>query len=62
MYRTKREVWFSGAKLDGVNCRRLMGKNEDIINSIRDIFFEMNKGTVSENIILTCIARNTNKF
>ena len=51
MYNIKREAWFGGAKLNGVNCRRLMDKNEDIINSIRDIFIEMNKGTVSENNI-----------
>ena len=40
---------FGGAKLNGVNCRTLMDKNEEIINSIRDIFIEMNKDTVSEN-------------
>jgi len=28
-----------------------MKKNEEIINSIRDIFIEMNKGTLSENAI-----------
>ena len=28
-----------------------MDKNEEIINSIKDIFIEMNKGTVSENNI-----------
>ena len=28
-----------------------MDKNKDIINSIRDIFNKMNKGTVSENNI-----------
>ena len=49
MYHIKREVWFGGVKLNGVNCRRLMDKNEKIINSIRDICIEMNKGTVSEN-------------
>ena len=51
MYNIKRRAWFGGAKLNGVNCRRLMDKNEDIINSIRDIFIETNKGTVSENNI-----------
>ena len=61
MYHIKQEAWFGGAKLDGVNCRRLMDKNEYIINSIRDIFIEMNKGTISK-IILAFIARNTNKF
>ena len=48
MYHIKREVWFGGAKLNGVNCRRLMDKNKKIIYKIRDIFIEMNKGTVSE--------------
>ena len=51
MYLIKREAWFGGSKLNGVNCRRLMDKNEEIINSIRDIFIEMNKGTASENNI-----------
>ena len=50
-YNIKREAWFGGTKLNGVNCRRLMEKNEEIINSIRDIFIEKNKGTVSENTI-----------
>ena len=55
MYHIKREVWFGGAKLNGANCRRLMDKNEDIINRIRDIFIEMNEGTVSEdNINIYC--------
>ena len=39
MYHIKREAWFNGAKLNGVYCRRLMDKNEEIINSIRDIFY-----------------------
>ena len=39
MYHIKREAWFGGAKLNGVSCRRLMDKNEEIINSIRDIFY-----------------------
>ena len=43
----KREAWFGSAKLNGMNCRRLMDKNEEIINKIRD-FFEINYGTVSE--------------
>ena len=51
MYHIKIDAWFGGAKLNGVNCRRLMEKNEEIINSIRDICIEMNKGTVSENTI-----------
>ena len=51
MYHIKTDAWFGGAKLNGVNCRRLMEKNEEIINSIRDICIEMNKGTVSENTI-----------
>ena len=55
MYHIKREAWFGGAKLNGVNCRRLMNKNEDIINKIRDMFIEMNKGTVTEeNINMYC--------
>ena len=55
MYHIKREVWFGSAKLNGVNCRRLMDKNEEIIKRIRDIFIEMNKGTVSEdNINIYC--------
>ena len=55
MYHIKREVWFGGAKLNGVNCRRLMNKNEEIIISIRNIFIEINKGTVSEdNINIYC--------
>ena len=53
MYHIKREAWFGGAKLNGVNCRILMDKNEEIINSIRDMFIEMNKGTVSEDNINT---------
>ena len=51
MYHIKRESWFGGAKLNGVNYRRLMDKNEEIINSIRDVFIEINKGTVSEDNI-----------
>ena len=39
-----------------------MEKNEEIINSIRDIFIEMNKGTVSENNIDIFIANITNKY
>ena len=38
IYYIKREAWFGGAKLDEVNCRRLMDKNEEIINKIRDMF------------------------
>ena len=44
MYHIKREAWFGGTKLNGVKRRRLMDKNEDIINNIRDIFIEMNIG------------------
>ena len=51
MYHIKTDAWFGGAKLNGISCRRLMEKNEEIINSIREIFIEMNKGTVSENTI-----------
>ena len=55
MYHIKQESWFGSAKLNGVNCRRLINKSEEIINKIRDIFIEMNKGTVSEeNIHIYC--------
>ena len=55
IYHIKREACFCGAKLNGVNYRRLMDKNEEMINNIRDIFIEMNKGTVSdENINMYC--------
>ena len=40
MYHIKREAWFGDAKLKGVNSRRLMDKNEEIINKIRDMFIE----------------------
>ena len=50
-YHIKREVWFGGTKLNGVNCRRLMEKNEEIINSLRDILIEMKKVTVSDDDI-----------
>ena len=54
-YHIKREAWFGTAMLNGVNCRRLMGKNEEIINSIRGIFIKTNKGTVSDdNINMYC--------
>ena len=51
MYHIKRKTWFCGVKLNGVICRRLMDKNEEIKNSIRDIFMKLNKETVSENNI-----------
>ena len=51
MYHIKREVWFGGSKLNDLNCRRLIEKNEEIINRIRDMFIEMNKGIVSDNNI-----------
>ena len=51
VYHIKREAWFGGSKLNGVNWRRLMDQNEEIINRIRDIFIEMNKGAVSEDKI-----------
>ena len=58
MYHIKREVLLGAAKLNGVNCRRLMHRNEVIINNIRDIVIEMNKGTVSEdNINMYCDKR-----
>ena len=49
MYHIKWEAWFGDAKLNRVNCRRLMDKNEYIINKIRNIFIEINKGTVSDD-------------
>ena len=51
LYHIKREAWFDGAKLNGVNCKRLMDKIAEIINSIRDIFIITNKCTVSEDKI-----------
>ena len=54
-YHVKREAWFGGDKLKGVNYRILINKNEEIIYNIRDIFIGMNKGTVSyENINMYC--------
>ena len=38
MYHIKRETWFVGAKLNGINYRKLMNKNEEINNKIRDLF------------------------
>ena len=43
MYHIKREAWFGGAKLNGVNCRRLMDQHKVIINIIRDTFIDINK-------------------
>ena len=60
MYHIKQEAWFDGAKVNGVNCRRLMDQREVIINNILDIFIETNKGTVIEKI-LTCIVINIKK-
>ena len=55
MYHIKHEAWFGGAKQNGVNYRRLMDKNEEIINNIRDIFITINKGTVlDEDINIHC--------
>ena len=33
-YHIKREAWFGDAKLNGVNCRRLIDQNEKTINDI----------------------------
>ena len=44
MYHIKRGAWFGGAKLNGFNCRRLMGSYKVIINDINGIFIDMNKG------------------
>ena len=49
-YDIKPEVIFGG-KLNGVNCRRLMKYYIDIINGIKDLFIEMNKGIVSDEEI-----------
>ena len=54
MYHIKREAWFGSSKINEVNCRRLMDKNEEIINKIRDMFIEMNKNTESEENINIC--------
>ena len=51
MYHIKQESWFGSAKLNGVNCRKLMDKDKVIINKIRDIFIEINKSTASEENI-----------
>ena len=51
MYHIKREPWFGGAKLNGVNYRRLMDQNEEIINRIQAIFIEMNEVVISEDKI-----------
>ena len=40
MYHIKREAWFGGAKLNGVNCRRLIDQHEVIINNIRDVLLK----------------------
>ena len=61
MYYIKREAWFSSAKLNGINCRRLMDQNEVIINNIRNIFIEMNIG-LSLKKVSTCIVININNF
>ena len=51
MYYIKRKSWFGGTDLNGIICRRMMDKNKEIKNNIRDIFIEMIKGTVSEESI-----------
>lgn len=45
-FKTKREVWY-GRKTNGVNCRRLIKNYGKIINKIKDVFIETNKGAVS---------------
>ena len=51
----KLEACFDGAKANGMNCRRLMDKSEKINNNIRNIYIEMNEGTISdENINMYC--------
>ena len=49
LYHIKRESWFSDAKLNGVNSRILMNKYEWMINNIRDVLIDMNKGTTTED-------------
>ena len=51
MYHIKREAQFGDAKLNEVNCRKLVDQNEVIINNIREIFIGMNKSTISEELI-----------
>ena len=51
MYHIKREVWFGSAKLNGVKCRRLMDQHEVMINKIRNIFIETNKGIAIKGYI-----------
>ena len=51
VYHIKREAWFGGSKLNGVNWRRLMDQNEEIINRIQAIFIEMNEVVISEDKI-----------
>ena len=58
-YDIKRETWVGGGKLNEVNCRRFIEKNEEKIKSLRDILFEMKKGTVSDgNINMYCDQHN----
>ena len=47
----KRETGFGGTKLNGVNYRRLIDRNEEIINRIQAIFIEMNEVVISEDKI-----------
>ena len=49
IYYIKREAWCGGAKLNEVNCRRLMDQLKVIINNIQDIFIDMNKRTITED-------------
>ena len=51
MYHIKREAWFGDEKLNKVNCRSLMDQYEVIMYNIRDIFINMNEGTVTEDKI-----------
>ena len=55
MYHIKREAWFGGAKLNGVNCRRLIDQHKVIINNTRDTFIDINTGTITEdNMSMYC--------
>ena len=51
MCHIKREAWFGGTKLNGVNYSRLIDEYEAIIKNIREIFIDTNKGIVIEDSI-----------
>ena len=51
MHHINREAWFGDTKSNKVNCRRWMDQYKVMINNIRDMFIEINKGNVSEESI-----------